>query len=79
MKSKYKKKKTIHFNFSEKHKNYIRKCENCTFNIAEGAVRAGKTVDNVFSFAHEIKRYKGSYSPCDRIYHGKCKAEHWRL
>ena len=58
MKSKYKKKKTIHFNFSEKHKNYIRKCENCTFNIAEGAVRAGKTVDNVFSFAHEIKDTK---------------------
>lgn len=58
MRSKYKKKKTIHFNFSKKHKEYIRKCADCTFNIAEGAVRAGKTVDNVFSFAHEIKDTK---------------------
>lgn len=50
-----KKKKTIHFNFSDKHKKYIRECENCMYNVAEGAVRAGKTVDNVFAFAHELK------------------------
>lgn len=25
------------------------------FNVAEGAVRAGKTVDNIFAFAHELK------------------------
>ena len=41
------KKKTIPFNFSDKHKNYIRNCVRNTFNFAEGAVRAGKTVDNV--------------------------------
>ena len=40
-------KKTIPFNFSEKHKDYIRRCEACMYNVAEGAVRAGKTVDNV--------------------------------
>jgi len=27
----------------------------CEFNVAEGAVRAGKTVDNVYAFAHELK------------------------
>ena len=48
-------KKTIPFNFSEKHKDYIRRCEACMYNVAEGAVRAGKTVDNVFAFAHELK------------------------
>lgn len=47
--------KTIPFNFSEKHKRYMRKSQNCMYNIAEGAVRAGKTVDNVFAFAHELK------------------------
>jgi len=49
------KKKTIPFNFGGPHKDYIRECENCTFNILEGAVRSGKTIDNVFAFAHELK------------------------
>ncbi|HFL2526778.1 TPA: PBSX family phage terminase large subunit [Clostridioides difficile] len=49
------KKKTIPFRFGDKHKEYIKKCAINTYNIAEGAVRAGKTVDNVFAFAHEIK------------------------
>lgn len=47
--------KTIPFCFSEKHKEYIRRCASCAYNVAEGAVRAGKTVDNVFAFAHELK------------------------
>lgn len=47
--------KTIPFNFGDKHKAYIRACADNTFNFAEGAVRAGKTVDNVFAFAHELK------------------------
>ena len=50
-----KRKKTIPFSFGEKHKNYIKACENNTYNIVEGAVRAGKTVDNVYAFAHELK------------------------
>lgn len=53
-----KKKRTIPFNFGDKHINYIRKCVDCTYNIAEGAVRAGKTVDNVYAFAHELKTTK---------------------
>lgn len=52
------KKKTIPFNFGQKHIDYIRKCENCMYNVAEGAVRAGKTVDNVFAFAHDLKTTK---------------------
>ena len=50
-----KRRKTIPFNFGDKHKAYIRKCKESTFNFAEGAVRAGKTIDNVYAFAHELK------------------------
>ena len=52
------KKKTIPFNFGQKHIDYIRKCSECTINVAEGAVRAGKTVDNVYAFAHELRTTK---------------------
>ena len=55
MAKKYHKKKTIPFNFGPKHIDYIRKCVDNTYNIAEGAVRAGKTVDNVYAFAHELE------------------------
>ena len=47
--------KRIGFNFGDKHKRYIKNCVNSTYNILEGAVRSGKTVDNVFAFAHELK------------------------
>lgn len=50
-----KKRRTIPFRFSQKHVDYIRSCKNNTYNIAEGAVRAGKTVDNVYAFAHELR------------------------
>lgn len=50
-----KSKKTIDFKFSDKHKYYIRNASNSAYNIAEGAVRAGKTVDNIFAFAYELK------------------------
>lgn len=49
-------KKTIPYNFSEKHKEYIRRCRECMINVAEGAVRAGKTVDNILAFCEELKR-----------------------
>lgn len=45
------KRSTLHFVFSDKHKAYIRQCMENQINVAEGAVRAGKTVDNVFAFA----------------------------
>lgn len=47
--------RTIPYKFSQKHIDYIRECENNEINVAEGAVRAGKTIDNVFAFAHELK------------------------
>jgi PBSX family phage terminase large subunit len=50
-----KKKQTIEWGFGDKHKDYIRRCKHNTINVAEGAVRAGKTIDNVFSFAMELE------------------------
>lgn len=52
--------RTIPFRFTDgkndKHLEYIRACEVCTFNIAEGAIRAGKTIDNIFAFAHCLEK-----------------------
>ena len=53
-----KRQKTIPYNFGDKHKAYIRKSQDCMINVAEGAVRAGKTVDNVLAFCHELKTTK---------------------
>ncbi len=39
------------YNFSQKHRDYMRRAYNSVINVAEGAVRAGKTIDNVFVFA----------------------------
>lgn len=50
------KKQTINWGFGEKHKEYIRKCKDNTINVAEGAVRAGKTIDNVFAFAMDLEQ-----------------------
>ena len=47
--------KTINWNFGEKHKEYIRRCRYNTINVAEGAVRAGKTIDNIFAFAMDLE------------------------
>lgn len=52
---KIRKTKTINWNFGEKHKEYIRRCRDNTINVAEGAVRAGKTIDNIFAFAMELE------------------------
>lgn len=49
-------KNTIKYMFGEKHKAYIRACRSSTYNVAEGAIRAGKTVDNIFAFAYDLKR-----------------------
>ena len=38
-----KKTKKINFKFSKKHIDYIRACRDNLINVAEGAVRAGKT------------------------------------
>lgn len=54
-KQKGKRIKTIPYRFGDKHKEYIRRSSECMINIAEGAVRAGKTVDNILAFCHELK------------------------
>lgn len=41
--------------FGQKHLEYIRACRTNMYNIAEGAIRAGKTVDNVFAFCTELE------------------------
>lgn len=48
--------RTLHPIWSMKHKLYIRKCRSNLFNIAEGAVRAGKTIDNITAFVYELER-----------------------
>ena len=49
-------KKTIPYNFSKKHIAYIHRCGDCVINVAEGAVRAGKTVDNVLAFCRALEK-----------------------
>ncbi len=46
----------IKYNFGARHKEYMRRCIRCTVNVAEGAVRAGKTVDHVFVFATLLEK-----------------------
>ena len=45
----------IPYCFGDKHKAYMRRALYSTMNVAEGAVRSGKTVDNVFVFAHLLE------------------------
>lgn len=49
------KSKTLNYRFGDKHIAYMQRCRTNTINVAEGAVRAGKTVDNVFAFAYELE------------------------
>lgn len=46
---------TLDFVFGGKHLEYMRRTRAAAINVAEGAVRAGKTVDNVFAFAYELE------------------------
>lgn len=50
------KSKTIRPAFSEKHREYIKAATICTISVAEGAVRAGKTIDNIAAFAAMINK-----------------------
>lgn len=47
--------KTLYPIFGDKHKEYIRNATRCTMSVAEGAVRAGKTIDNIAAFAWMIE------------------------
>jgi len=46
---------TLDYVFSDKHIRYMRGTRRAMINVAEGAVRAGKTIDNVFAFAYELE------------------------
>lgn len=48
--------------FSEKHKNYILNSKKCKYNVAEGAVRSGKSICNCIIFALNLE-----YTP-DKIH-----------
>ncbi|MBQ8569343.1 MAG: PBSX family phage terminase large subunit [Oscillospiraceae bacterium] len=48
--------KKIPYNFAEKHLEYIRRCDGSMINVAEGAVRSGKTVDNVLAFCLALEK-----------------------
>ena len=49
---------TLAYNWSDKHKEYMRNTQTCSMNIAEGSIRSGKTTDNIFCFAHDLKKSK---------------------
>lgn len=46
--------KRIDASFGDKHRRYIQRAISATISVAEGAVRAGKTVDNITAFAYLI-------------------------
>lgn len=57
----------------------MRRCRDATINVAEGAVRAGKTVDNVFVFCTELETTPdkihlatGSTAPNAKLNIGEC-------
>lgn len=47
----------INWKFNDKHRAYIKRTRDNRLNVAEGAVRAGKTIDNVLAFAVELDRH----------------------
>lgn len=67
------------YNWSDVHKEYMRNTRNCAMNIAEGSIRSGKTTDNVFCFAYDLKRSKdklhlatASTQPTAKLIIGDC-------
>ncbi len=70
---------TLKYNWSDKHIEYMRRTQACAMNIAEGSIRSGKTTDNVFCFAHDLKRSKdklhlatASTQPTAKVVIGDC-------
>lgn len=47
--------KTLRPLFGDKHKEYIQAATRATVSVAEGAVRAGKTIDNIAAFAYMLE------------------------
>ena len=71
--------KTLNYTWSDKHKEYMRRTQSCAMNVAEGSIRSGKTTDNVFCFAHDLKKSKdklhlatASTQPTAKVVIGDC-------
>lgn len=47
---------TIRAEFGSKHRDYIQRAVRSTVSVAEGAVRAGKTIDNITAFAYLLEK-----------------------
>lgn len=69
----------LHYNWSDKHIQYMRRTQSCAMNIAEGSIRSGKTTDNVFCFAYDLKKSKdklhlatASTQPTAKVVIGDC-------
>ena len=69
----------LKYNWSDKHIAYMRQSKYSAMNIAEGSIRSGKTTDNIFCFAHDIKHSRdkihlatASTQPTAKLVIGDC-------
>lgn len=53
--------KKIQYKFNDKHIEYMQRASKSIYNIAEGAVRAGKTVDNILIFSLLLETSKDRF------------------
>lgn len=53
--------KKLNYKFNDKHINYMKRASKSAYNIAEGAVRAGKTVDNILIFSLLLETSKDKF------------------
>lgn len=51
----------LNYKFNDKHINYMKRASKTIYNIAEGAVRAGKTVDNILIFSLLLETSKDRF------------------
>lgn len=79
MKSLIKRVNRLKYKWSAKHIEYMRNSQNSAMNIAEGSIRSGKTTDNIFCFAHDIKQSRdkihlatASTQPTAKLVIGDC-------
>ncbi len=69
----------LKYNWSDKHIEYMRRTQYSAINIAEGSIRSGKTTDNIFCFAHDLKHSRdkihlatASTQPTAKLVIGDC-------
>lgn len=69
----------LKYNWSDKHIEYMRQTQYSAINIAEGSIRSGKTTDNIFCFAYDLKHSRdkihlatASTQPTAKLVIGDC-------